>query len=145
MTRFLLVGLAWLAASAAQAQAPSPGAGNCFMVIRDRGQSLQIPLTGFDPSVTSTPLPDANPDAGASMVLCNRATVMPELTDYRVPFEMGQALAIRAGRTIVVLSIDKDHLTITTPDNEPADEKARIQARVDEMQAIMMSRVSAAK
>jgi len=44
-------------------------------------------LPGFDPAVTSTPLP-AITAAGSVMIACMRPTIVPEVTDYRVLTEL---------------------------------------------------------
>lgn len=83
---------------ASQALAPPPPADGCVLVSK---AGAQTPLPGFDPAKASTPLPQ--PSADPMMVLCDRATIVPQVTDYRVLLEMQLPLVLRVGPKLLVV------------------------------------------
>ncbi len=152
-----VVGLACMAASAAHAQgssapargapvagAPAPAAPAaaaperpCFVVTQALGQYSEIPLTGFDPAVTSQPLP-AVTAPGAVMIMCVRTTIVPEVTDYRVLTELRLPLSISAGPKTLLLGASAGKLQIGLPDGAATPEETKaLQDRLDEMNAAM--------
>jgi hypothetical protein len=140
-----IAGLFWMTAAAAQAQgqaAPAPAASavperSCSVVNQANGAYAETPLPGFDPALTSTPLP-AVTMANAVMVVCNRTTIVPEVNDYRVLTELRLPLAIRAGSRTILLGASGGKLQVGLPDGQvsPEDTKA-IEDRLAEMQTAM--------
>ena len=146
---FTVAGLACLTAGVVHAQAPaapvSPPAStgpaaperSCVLVTQALGQYTEIPLTGFDPAVTSAPLP-AVTAPNAVMIACLRTTIVPEVTDYRVLTELRLPLTIRAGQKTLLLGASKGKLQIGLPDGAAAPEETKaLQNRLDEMNAAM--------
>jgi hypothetical protein len=141
--------LACMAAGGAQAQVvagpPAPGAPAapaaserpCFVVAQALGQYSEIPLTGFDPAVTSQPLP-AITTPGAVMIMCVRTTIVPEVTDYRVLTELRLPLSINTGQRSLLLGASAGKLQIGLPDGPASPEETKaLQNRLDEMNAAM--------
>jgi hypothetical protein len=124
-------------AASAPPAAPAAPARACFVVTQANGAYAETPLAGFDPAVTSAPLP-AVTVAGALMVVCNRTTIIPEVTDYRVLTELRLPLAIRTGAATVLLGASGGKLQIGLPDGQvsPGDTKA-LEDRLAEMQTVM--------
>jgi hypothetical protein len=141
-----VVGLACMAAGGAHAQGagpPAPAAGAaaperpCFLVTQALGQYTEIPLTGFDPAVTSQPLP-AVTAPNAVMIMCVRTTIVPEVTDYRVLTELRLPLSINTGQRTLLLGASKGKLQIGLPDGAATPEETKaLQDRLDEMNAAM--------
>jgi hypothetical protein len=107
------------------------------VVTQFNGAYAETPLQGFDPALTSAPLP-AVTVANALMVLCNRTTIIPEVTDYRVLTELRLPLSIRAGSRTLFLGASAGKLQIGLPDGQvtPEDTKA-LEDRLAEMQTVM--------
>jgi hypothetical protein len=143
---FAIAGLACMTAGVAHAQgaaappatfaAPAAPARSCLLVTQAGGQYAETPLVGFDPALTSIPLPAV--PAGAVMVVCNRATIIPEVTDYRVLTELRLPLSIRSGPKTLFLGAAGGKLQVGLPEGQatPEDTKA-VQDRLDEMQSAM--------
>ena len=142
------VGLATMAAGVAHAQG-SPAAGpatpgapaiperSCLLVTQALGQYTEIPLAGFDPAVTSQPLPPVTAP-GAVMIVCMRATIVPEITDYRVLTELRLPLSINTGQRTLLLGASAGKLQIGLPDGAATPEETKaLQNRLDEMNAAM--------
>ena len=156
----VVVGLAGLVASAAHAQAPpaqaplakpaqagaapavaaaSPApaapAPACSLTTKVGDQYLDAPLAGFDPA---SPAALPKPPANAQMVVCNRPTIVPQVTDYRVLTEMRLPLAIKDGKRTLLLGAAGGKLQIGVQDGEvaPAEVEA-LRTRIDEMQDAM--------
>jgi hypothetical protein len=72
------------------------------------------------------------------MVVCNRATIIPEVTDYRVLTELRLPLSIRSGPKTLFLGAAGGKLQVGLPEGQatPEDTKA-VQDRLDEMQSAM--------
>jgi len=140
-----LAGLICIGACAAHAQAPAPAApappapdAPCALMSKIGDQYLTTPLAGFNPAITSVPLPTPPANAASTIVMCNRATIVPEITDYRVPLEMHLPLAIKAGDKSLFLGINKGKLQLGVPDGQSsAEEMQSLRARVDEMDLAM--------
>ena len=159
MKRVAIVGLVWFVASIAHAQAPAtvgppasaaaaaaPAAAesSCVLMVKVGDQYLANPLTGFNLANTAKPLPVPQADANATLVMCNRATIVPEVTDYRVPFEMHLPLAIKAGDKSLFLGINKGKLQVGVPEGQSSpDEVKGLSARIDEMQLAMIKAAGA--
>lgn len=139
---FALGCLVCRAADAVHAQVPAaPGAvapaseRSCLLVTQNLGQYVETPLPGFDPAVTSQPLP-AVTAPGAVMIVCIRTTIIPEVTDYRVLTELRLPLSIRAGPKTLFLGAAGGKLQIGVPEGEAtAEETKALRARLDEMNA----------
>jgi hypothetical protein len=125
------------APAAQPAPAPAAPVRSCSVVNQANGAYAETPLPGFDPALTSAPLP-AVTMANAMMVVCNRATIVPEVTDYRVLTELRLPLAIRAGSKTVLLGASGGKLQVGLPDGpvSPEDTKA-LEDRLAEMQTAM--------
>jgi hypothetical protein len=107
------------------------------LVTQTLGQYTEIPLAGFDPAVTSQPLP-AVTAPGAVMVACLRTTIVPEVTDYRVLTELRLPLSIRAGQKTLLLGASAGKLQIGLPDGPTTPEETKaLRDRLDEMNAAM--------
>jgi hypothetical protein len=146
---FAVAGLVCMTAGAVHAQVATPAAPaapvaaapapdrSCLLVTQTLGQYAETPLPGFDPAVTSLPLP-AVTAPGAVMIACIRTTIVPEVTDYRVLTELRLPLSIRAGQKTLFLGASGGKLQVGVPEGEatPEDTKA-VQARLDEMNAAM--------
>ena len=150
LRRVAVVGLVWFVASVAHAQAPAAAApaaaapalaapdSTCALMTRVGDQYLASPLAGFNPAATSVPLPIPQANANAAMVMCNRATIVPEVTDYRVLLEMHLPLAIKAGDKTLFLGINKGQLQMGVPEGQSSpDDIQGLRARIDEMQLAM--------
>jgi hypothetical protein len=149
-----IAGLLSVTAVAAQGQTPAPAAPvapaaqaapaasaaparACFAVTAANGAYAETPLAGFDPAVTSAPLP-AVTIANPVMVVCNRATIIPEVTDYRVLTELRLPLAIRTGARTVLLGASGGKLQIGLPDGQiSAEDTKALEDRLAEMQTAM--------
>jgi hypothetical protein len=125
------------AAIAPAAAAPAAPDRSCVLLTQAGDQFIDTPLAGFDPAVTSTPLPPVT-ITGAVMVVCNRATIIPEVTDYRVLTELRLPLSIKAGQKTLFLGVSGGKLQVGMPDGQatPEDTKA-VQDRLDEMELAM--------
>jgi len=164
-----LAGLLCLTAAAAHAQAPSQGlrrpqgppAGappaaspaapaapaasaapvrSCSLITQANGAYAEVPLPGFDPAITSAPLP-AVTMANAIMVLCNRATIIPEVTDYRVLTELRLPLSIKAGQRALFLGATGGKLQIGLPDGQVTPEETKaLEDRLAQMQTAMAAK-----
>jgi hypothetical protein len=149
LKRVAAIGLVCFVASVAHAQAPAAPApvpapvpaavdGSCVLMVKVGEQYLANPLTGFNPANTATPLPVPEASANATLVMCSRATIVPEVTDYRVPVEMHLPLAIKAGDKSLFLGINKGKLQVGVPEGQSGpDEVKGLSARIDEMQLAM--------
>jgi hypothetical protein len=152
---FAVAGLVSATAAAAHAQgkvapapapAPQPAASaaparSCSLVVTQaNGAYTETPLAGFDPAVTSAPLPPVTA-ANAVMVVCDRTTIIPEVTDYRVLTELRLPLSIRAGQRALFLGAAGGKLQVGLPDGQvtPQDTKA-LEDRLAEMQTAMAKR-----
>jgi len=128
------------AAPAAPAPAPAAPAApvrGCFVVTQLNGAYTETPLANFDPAVTSAPLPPVTA-ANALMVLCNRTTIIPEVTDYRVLTELRLPLSIRAGTRTLFLGASAGKLQVGLPDGQvTADDRKALEDRLAEMQTAM--------
>jgi hypothetical protein len=145
---FAVAGMVCLAAVAAHAQGAGPPAPAvpaapatperpCFLVTQALGQYTETPLTGFDPAVTSQPLP-AVTAPNAVMIMCVRTTIVPEVTDYRVITELRLPLSINTGQRALLLGASKGKLQIGLPDGAATPEETKaLQDRLDEMNAAM--------
>jgi hypothetical protein len=140
-----IAGLILMTGAAAHAQgqaAPAPAASaapprSCSVVNQANGAYSETPLPGFDPAATSAPLP-AVTMANAVMVVCNRATIVPEVTDYRVLTELRLPLAIRAGSQTILLGASAGKLQVGLPDGQVSPEQTKaIEDRLAEMQTAM--------
>ena len=150
MTRapLAIAGLLCLTAAAAHAQvsppaaaaapvASAPAARSCSVITQANGAYAETPIAGFDPAVTSSPLP-AVTIANALMVLCNRTTIIPEVTDYRVLTELRLPLSIRAGQRTLFLGASGGKLQVGLPDGQVTPEETKsLEDRLDEMQTAM--------
>jgi hypothetical protein len=125
---------------AAPAQAPAAADAlvrSCAVVNQANGAYAETPLPGFDPAITSAPLP-AVTMPNAIMVICNRATIIPEVTDYRVLTELRLPLAIRTGSKTVLLGASGGKLQVGLPDGQVSPEDAKaLEDRLAEMQTAM--------
>jgi hypothetical protein len=145
---FAIAGILCMTAGAVHAQvqsAPAPAAAapaalerSCALVTQTtNGAYAEVPLPGFDPALTSAPLP-AVTMTNAVMVVCNRTTIIPEVTDYRVLTELRIPLAIRTTSKTVLLGASGGKLQVGLPDGQvsPEDTKA-LEDRLAEMQTAM--------
>ena len=152
MKRVALVIAGLACATAAHAQAPAASAAPpaaaaepprfCALVTKTGDQYAETTVPGFEPALTSLPLP-AVVAPGAVMVVCNRTTIIPEVTDYRVLSELRLPLSIRAGRRTVFIGVSGGRLQIGTPDGQtvtPEETKA-LQDRLDQMQTAMAAKL----
>jgi hypothetical protein len=72
------------------------------------------------------------------MVACIRATIIPEVTDYRVLTELRLPLSIRAGQKTLLLGASAGKLQIGLPDGPTTPEETKaLRDRLDEMNATM--------
>ena len=149
MTRapLAIAGLLCMTAAAAHAQgpaaappasaAPAAPVRSCSVVNQANGAYAETPLPGFDPALTSAPLP-AVTMANALMVVCNRTTIVPEVTDYRVLTELRLPLAIRSGSKTVLLGVSGGKLQVGLPDGQVSPEETKaLEDRLAEMQTAM--------
>jgi len=89
------------------------------------------------PAVTTAPLP-AVTVANPVMVLCNRTTIIPEVTDYRVLTELRLPLSIRAGQRTLFLGAAGGKLQVGLPDGQVTPEETKtLEDRLAEMQTAM--------
>ena len=151
LRRVAVVGLVWFVASVAHAQtpaaagapapaalAPAAPASSCALMSKVGDQYMASPLLAFNPAMTSMPLPIPQANANVAMVMCNRATIVPEITDYRVLLEMHLPLAIKAGDKTLFLGINKGQLQMGVPEGQSSpDDIQGLRARIDEMQLAM--------
>ncbi len=109
----------------------------CALLSKTGSQYARIPLPGFDPG-SPAPLSIAKPDGGSALILCRRATVLPELSDYRVPAELHLPLALTDERRVLYLEIVDGRLKASLRRGQASPEQeAELKARVDEMQTAM--------
>jgi len=124
--------------------AAAPAAEGCQLVSKAGDQYVESPLVGFEPRVTSKPLPVVQANSGAQMVLCNRSTIVPELTDYRVLTEMRLPLAIKSGAKTLFLVVKDGQLQFALPDGDATpDEMKALSARQTEMRTAMAAKTAA--
>lgn len=99
-----------------------------------------VRMRSFDPSNKAVPLYPADPAEKIEAVMCERKTLVPEPTDYRVISEMRLPLAIRSGTVTVWLGAENGRLSVQIPAGavSAADQQA-IKARVDELQTAMQA------
>jgi hypothetical protein len=122
--------------------APAPE--GCQLVSKAGEQYVESPLVGFEPGITSKPLPVVQANSGAAMVLCNRSTIVPELTDYRVLTEMRLPLAIKSGAKTLFLVVKDGQLQFALPDGDATpDEMKALSARQTEMRTAMAGKTAA--
>ncbi|MGZ3276716.1 MAG: hypothetical protein ACXU82_01430 [Caulobacteraceae bacterium] len=127
------------APSPAAAAVPAAPARSCLLVTQIAGQYAEAPLAGFDPAVTTAPLPAVSA-AGAVMVVCNRATIIPEVTDYRVLTELRLPLSIRAGSKTLFLGASGGKLQVGMPEGQAtAEDTKAVQDRMDQMETAMQA------
>jgi hypothetical protein len=149
-----IVGLISITAVTAHAQgkaapapaAPTPAAPaapvrSCSLVVTQaNGDYSETPLAGFDPARTSAPLP-AVTAINAVMVVCDRTTIIPEVTDYRILTELRLPLSIRAGQKALFLGAAGGKLQVGLPDGAVTPEETKvIEDRLAEMQTAMAKR-----
>jgi hypothetical protein len=155
----VLAGLLSLMAAAARAQVPAPAPApatpppaaaapsvrSCSVITQADGAYAETPIAGFDPAITSAPLP-ALTVANPLMVLCNRTTIIPEVTDYRVLTELRLPLSIRAGARTLFLGASGGKLQVGLPDGQVTPEETKtLEDRLDEMQTAMAKPAAASK
>ena len=143
-------------AAGAKPSAPGPKAGPpapavstpasaspCALTTKIGEQYVDTPLANFNPAAAA-PLPA--PAANAVLVVCNRATIVPELSDYRVLTEMHLPLAIKDGKRTLFLGAANGKLQIGVQDGEvaPAEVEA-LRTRIDEMEDAMTKAPAAKK
>ncbi len=110
----------------------------CALLSRTGERYARVPLPGFDPASSPAPLSIPTPEGATALVLCRRASVLPEMTDYRVPAELHLPLAITDERRVLYLEIVGGRLQATFRRGQASpDEEAEVKARVGEMQAAM--------
>jgi hypothetical protein len=138
-----IVGLACMTAVplCAQAQAgppPAVGGSSCTLVTKSGDQNVETPLPGFDPG-KNTPLP---PSAGGIAVVCTRATIIPEVSDYRVLSEMHLPLMINARSKTILLRLSGGGVELGMPEGQEAtpDETKALKDRLDQMAAAMRAK-----
>ena len=168
MKRFVVLALAWFAASGAQAQgagaqingpiaSPSrpvqgpalPGSSTpanaiapCVITTKIGDQYFESPLAGFDPT-NPAPLPALGANSGAVMVACARSTLVPEISDYRVLTEMRLPFAIKAGAKTLFIGVKGGQVQFALPDGDATpEEMTAIRARRDQMQAALQAKTA---
>jgi len=156
MTRapLAIAGLLCLTAATASAQgvttpaaptaaaAPAAPVRSCSVITQANGAYAETPIAGFDPAVTTAPLP-AVTVANPLMVLCNRATIIPEVTDYRVLTELRLPLSIKAGQRTLFLGAAAGKLQVGLPDGQVTPEETKtLEDRLGEMQTAMAKPVA---
>ena len=110
----------------------------CALLSKTDGRFARTPLPGFDPAGAAAPLTVPKPPGGEALVLCRRATVIPELTDYRVPLEAGVPLALTDERRVLYLYIVDGKLQASFRRGQPSDDEAAlVKQRIEQMQAAM--------
>lgn len=129
-----------IAGAPAAAAAPAPA---CSLTTTISGRYVDTPLAGFDPAAPG-PLP--TPPINAALVVCNRASIVPQLTDYRVLTEMHLPLAIKDGKRTLLLGSANGKLQIGIQEGEvaPAEVEA-LRTRIDQMTDAMAKAVPAKK
>jgi hypothetical protein len=151
--RVAVIGLIGFLGAAAHAQtssvqgpaSPSPAApaAACQIVSKLGEQYVEAPLAGFDPSLASQPLPSVQASSGAQMVLCNRPTIVPQVSDYRVLTEMHLPLAIRSGAKTLFVGVKDGRVQLALPEGDAtAEEMTALRARQDEMQTAMTAKTA---
>jgi hypothetical protein len=117
--------------------APPASDRSCVLVTQTGDQYAEQPLPGFDPAVTSQPLPPITA-ANAAMIVCIRTTIIPEVTDYRVLTELRLPLSIRVGQKTLFLGASGGKLQAGMPEGEAtAEDTKAVQDRLDEMNDAM--------
>ena len=115
--------------------------GSCQLVSKAGDQYVESPLNGFEPKDVSKALPGVQANSGAAMVLCNRASLVPELTDSRVLTEMHLPLAIKSGGKTLFLVVQNGQLQFALPDGDATpDEMKALSARQTEMRTAMAAK-----
>ena len=133
-----LAAVALLGSACAQAQTASPAEPPCALMVKGIDGYVFVRMRNFDPSNKAVPLYPANPADSIDAVICERKSLVPEPTDYRVISEMRMPLAIRSGGVTVWLGAENGRLSVQVPAGavNAADQQA-IKARVDELQKAM--------
>ena len=109
----------------------------CALLSKTGDRYARVPLPGFDPA-SPAPLSVAKPEGGSALILCRRATVLPELSDYRVPAELHLPLALTDERRVLYLEIVDGRLQASLRRGQASPEQeAELKARVDQMQAAL--------
>jgi hypothetical protein len=147
-----IASLLCMTAVAAQAQvvgpppAAAPAPAPCALVVESGAQYAETPLFGFDPAVSSTPLPVPPAQPKPVLVRCTRSTIIPEVSDYRVLAEMHLPLAIAAGGRTLFLGSAEGRFQVGVQDGAVTpEEKTALQDRMDQMQTAMDARSAARK
>jgi len=118
---------------------PDEQSGCSLQVKRGDGYAL-LALSGFDPSDSSRPLGPLPPETNAVAVLCRRATIVPELADYRVLDRMHLPLALTDGKRVLWLVIVNGQLAVYFPEGKATPEELPVlQQRVDQMQTALQA------
>ena len=133
-----LASVALLGSARAQAQTAPPAGPSCTLMVKGIDGYVFVRMRSFDPSNKAVPLHPADPADRVEAVMCERKTLIPEPTDYRVISEMHVPLAIRSDAVTVWLGAENGRLVVQVPAGavNDADQRA-IKARVDELQKTM--------
>lgn len=139
-----IVGLACMTAAPLHAQgqavqAPAAAGSACALVTKSGDNNVETPLPGFDPG-RNTPLPPVPPSGVA--VVCDRATFIPEVADYRVLTEMHLPLMINAGSKTILLRLSGRGVELGMPEGQEAtaEETKALKARLDQMAEAMQAK-----
>jgi hypothetical protein len=140
-----LAAVALLGTACAQAQTTPPARPPCSLMVKGIDGYVFVPMRNFDPSNKAVALHPIDPADHVDAVICERTSLVPEPTDYRVISEMQLPLAIKAGGATVWLGASEGRLTtqVATGQVSDADQQA-IKARVAELQASMDAQKAAA-
>ncbi len=117
---------------------------NCSLLSRTGDHYERAPLAGFDPADPAAPFAVKVPPGATALVLCRRGSVLPQITDYRVPAELHLPLDITDERRVVQIDIIDGRLQATFRRGQASpEEQAAVTARVEEMQAALQQRAAA--
>ena len=117
---------------------------SCQLVSKAGDQYADSPLVDFDPGNASKPLPAIQANSGAAMVLCERSTIVPELSDARVLTEMHLPFAIKSGTKTVFVVLQKGQVSFALPDGDATpEEMTALRARETEMRTAMAAKPAA--
>jgi len=98
-------------------------------------QFVRSPLLSFDPSDTAKSLSLPQVDGTPSAVICNRSSIIPQPTDYRVLTELKLPLFIKVDQRAITLVIVNGQLqTMIAAGTLLPGEAEALQARLNEMQ-----------
>ena len=112
----------------------------CALLSRIGASFARTPLPGFDSS-SPAPLQVPKPEGSTALVLCRRGIIVPQPSDYRVPAETGLPLALTDERRVLQLEIVDGRLQASLRRGRASpDEEAAINARVEQMQAVIQDR-----